>query len=229
MADTGKKAAGEAAALLIENGMTVGLGTGSTASFFIQALARRIQNEGLQIRGVPTSRAAEKLAREHRIPVFPLDGSTCPDITVDGADEADSDLNLIKGGGAALVEEKLVASSSREMLVIVDEKKVVSVLGEFPLPVAIIPFGHETTLGRVQKEFPEVPVKLRLDTAGEPVETDDGLYILDLSFGPSITDPQSLLQKLRGIVGVADAGLFVGIASRLLVGREDGSTFVITR
>ncbi|MES2461727.1 MAG: ribose-5-phosphate isomerase A, partial [Armatimonadota bacterium] len=112
--------------------------------------------EHLQIRGVPTSLAAERLARQHGIPVFPLTQETCPDLTVDGADETDARLSLIKGGGAALVQEKLVAASSGGMIVIVDESKLVATLGAFPLPVAIIPFGWETTLNRIKKAFPHV-------------------------------------------------------------------------
>jgi ribose 5-phosphate isomerase A len=225
MSEPGKRAAGRAAAQLIEDGMTVGLGTGSTASCFIEALAERIKNENLRIRGVPTSIAAERLARKLGIPVFPLSQSTCPDLTIDGADETDARLNLIKGGGAALVQEKLVAASSGAMVVIADESKLVATLGAFPLPVAIIPFGWETTLNRIKKAFPRVNAALRLDPEGVPLITDDGLHILDLPFGPTITNPAALQAQLRATVGVAEVGLFVDIASRVIIGRADGTTF----
>ncbi len=229
MSEPGKRAAGRVAALLIEEGMTVGLGTGSTASCFIEALASRIKNEGLRIRGVPTSVAAERLARQHQIPLLPLTEHTRPDITVDGADETDSQLNLIKGGGAALVQEKIVAASSGTMVVIVDESKLVPILGTFPLPVAIIPFGWETTLKRVRSAFPNVDTTLRPNPDGTPLVTDDGLHILDLPFGPTITDPAALQAQLRAVVGVAEVGLFVGIASRVIIGRSDGTAFEKTR
>lgn len=229
MSEPGKRASGRAAAQLIEDGMTVGLGTGSTASCFIEALAGRIEDEGLRIRGVPTSNAAEQLARKHGIPVFPLGQGTRPDLTVDGADETDARLNLIKGGGAALVQEKLVAASSGAMIVIADESKLVATLGAFPLPVAIIPFGWETTLQRIRKAFPHVDAALRLSGDGSPLVTDDGLHIFDLPFGPAIRDPAALQAQLRAIVGVAEVGLFVGIASRVIIGRSDGTTFEKTR
>lgn len=225
MSEPGKRAAGRAAAQLIEDGMTVGLGTGSTASCFIESLAERVKNENLRIRGVPTSVAAERLARKHNIPVFPLSQETCPDLTIDGADETDARLSLIKGGGAALVQEKLVAASSGAMVVIADESKLVATLGKFPLPVAIIPFGWETTLIRIKKAFPKVDATLRLNPDGSPLVTDDGLHIFDLPFGPTITDPAALQAQLRAIVGVAEVGLFVGIASRVIIGRPDGTTF----
>ncbi len=225
MSEPGKRASGRAAAQLIEDGMTVGLGTGSTASFFIQSLAERVRSEGLRVRGVPTSNAAERLAQEHGIPVFPLTQDTRPDLTVDGADQADARLNLIKGGGAALVQEKLVAASSGAMIVIADESKLVGTLGAFPLPVAIIPFGWETTLQRIKKAFPHVDATIRLSGDGTPLVTDDGLHIFDLPFGATITDPAALQARLRAIVGVAEVGLFVGIASRVIIGRADGTTF----
>ncbi|MBC8102022.1 MAG: ribose-5-phosphate isomerase RpiA [Cytophagales bacterium] len=229
MSDPGKAAAGRAAARLVEDGMTVGLGTGSTASCFVEALAARVREEGLTIRGVPTSQAAERLARQSGIPLFPLTETTRPDLTIDGADEADSFLNLIKGGGGALVREKLVAASSGAMIVVADESKLVATLGAFPLPVAIIPTGWETTRARIEKVFPQVPVTLRLAPGGSPTITDDGLHLLDLHFGPTITDPERLQAQLRAVVGVAEVGLFVGIASRMIVGRPDGTTFERTR
>ena len=217
--ETGKKAAGVAGAALVQDGMTVGLGTGTTAAFFIEALGVRVRADGLRLRCVATSRAAGALARQYGIPTLPLSPETLPDLTVDGADEADHRLNLIKGGGGALVGEKIVAASSAEMVVITDSSKYVPVLGAFPVPVAIVEFGWETTRDRIVREFGVVP-SLR---GGEstPFVNDDGMYILDLPFG-AIPDPAGLLARLRAIVGVADAGLFVGIARRILIGHDDG-------
>lgn len=218
--DTGKQAAARAAAALITNHMVVGLGTGTTASYFIQALAERVRAEGLTLRGVPTSRAAEALARNSGIPVVALTRETRPDLTVDGADEVDPAFNLIKGGGGALVQEKLVAVSSRQMVVVADAGKAVPHLGAFPLPVAVVPFGWETTLERIEQRF-GVPATLRRGDEDKPVVTDDGLYLIDLSFGP-INDPRELERQMKRIVGVAEVGLFVGIARRVLFGRADG-------
>jgi ribose 5-phosphate isomerase A len=206
--------------------MTVGLGTGSTAAFFISALAERIRTEQLAIRCVATSRGSETLAAKFGITTLPLAPDTLPDLTIDGADEADPQLHLIKGGGGALVREKLVASSSGEMVVIVDESKFVPVLGTFPLPVGIFPFGWQTTRTRVEKAFGIVPM-LR---GGEktPFVTDDDLYILDLPC-VAIPDPASYQARLREIVGVAEVGLFVNIAQRLLIGHENGHVEVVVR
>lgn len=223
-----KKAAAVAAAQLVETGMVVGIGTGSTAKFFTEALAHRVQTEGLVLRGVPTSRQSRALAEEWGLPIVTLTASTHPDITVDGADEFDPALNLIKGGGGALVQEKLVAVSSREMIVIADESKAVATLGAFPLPVAVVSFGWETTKERLIQRF-GVEATLRQNRDGHgPFVTDDGLYVIDLRFG-SITDPAELESRIRGVTGVADVGLFVGVASRVLVGAEDGTVREVNR
>ena len=222
--ETSKRAAGAAAARLIAPNMVIGLGTGTTARFFIDAVGERIRREGLVIRGgVATSQGSEELARHAGIPLLPLTDATRPDLTVDGADEIDPGLHLIKGGGGALVREKLVAASSGRMLVIVDSGKVVPTLGAFPLPVAVFSFGIETTLARLAAAFPDAPATLRPDPAtGTPFRTDDGLHIVDMAFG-AIADPAALEDSLRGVVGVAEVGLFVGIAASALVGHEDGS------
>ncbi len=222
-----KMAAANAAAALVEDGMTVGLGTGSTASLFVALLGARVRNEGLRIVGVATSRAAETQARDLGIPVAPLTRATRPDLTIDGADEADGALNLIKGGGGALVQEKLVAVASREMVVVADEAKRVETLGAFPLPLAVVPFGWETTLSRLADAFP-VPMQLRRNSNNEPVVTDDGLFLVDAHFG-AIPDPADLEARLKAIIGVAECGLFVQIARRLVVGYQDGRAEIITR
>lgn len=218
--DRAKQAAARAAAQLIQPGMTVGLGTGTTARFFIEALAERVASEGLSVRGVPTSRASEKMARQRGIPVVPLSTDCLPDLNVDGADEVGPGLALIKGGGGALVREKLVAVASREWVVVADSSKAVAMLGRFPVPVAVVPYGRDATQARLHEAF-GVPADLRAQN-GVVVVTDDGLNLIDLHFG-AISDPARLEQALKQVVGVVEVGLFVGLASRLLLGNPDGS------
>ena len=231
MTDTEKKqaksAAARVAAALVEPGMTVGLGTGSTASLFVEALGERVRGGALSIRGVPTSRAAGDLARQRGIEVVPLGRNTRPDLTVDGADEVDPALHLIKGGGGALVEEKIVAASSRRFVVVADPGKQVGALGAFPLPVAVVPFGWETTLERLEAAF-GVPAVLRARDDGTPVVTDDGLHLIDLRFG-AIPDPAGLESDIKRLVGVVEVGLFVGLAASVLVGHPDGRVEERTR
>jgi ribose 5-phosphate isomerase A len=208
----------------VQAGMRLGLGTGSTAERFIRLLGERVR-AGLDVACVPSSDATEALARELGIPLLDwTDGATL-DMTVDGADEVDPGLRLIKGGGAALVREKIVAAASRQMTVIVDESKIVPWLGAFPLPVAIIPFGRERTLLRLNGF---APATLRTSD-GRPVVTDDGLMVADLAFGDQIQDPEGLDAALLATPGVAATGLFLGIATRAVVGFADGSARVIER
>ena len=219
--EAAKRAAAHAAARLVEPNMTVGLGTGSTAALFIEALAERVRRENLSVRGVPTSAAGAGLAGRVGLDLVPLGQNTRPDLTVDGADEVDPNLALIKGGGGALVREKLVAVSSRRFVVIADESKTVATLGAFPLPVAVLPFGWQTTQTRIEDGF-GVRVALR-ERDGAPFVTDDGLYLLDLHFGPVIADAGDLEARLKAVVGVAEVGLFVGVANAALFGSPDGS------
>ena len=219
-ANIGKQAAGEVAAGLVRDGMVVGIGTGSTVAFFIDALAQRIQTEGLKIRGIPTSEVTVAHATRLGIPLVPLTPQTRPDLTIDGADEANPRLDLIKGAGGALLREKLVAAASADFVVIADSSKRVEHLGAFPLPIAVVPFAVATIGAQLKDEF-EVTPRLRLLADGEPYITDDGLYILDLPFG-LIKRPAILDKRLKVITGVVETGIFIGLAKRLLLGHPDG-------
>ncbi|MBB6049176.1 ribose-5-phosphate isomerase RpiA [Armatimonas rosea] len=216
----GKQAAGGVAAGLVRDGMVVGIGTGSTVVYFIEALGRRVQTEGLKIRAIPTSEATVAHASRWGIPLVPLTPQTRPDLTIDGADEANPRLDLIKGGGGALLREKLVAAAAAEFVVIADSSKRVEHLGAFPLPLAVVPFAVPTVAAQLKDEF-EVTPRLRLLADGEPYITDDGLYILDLPFG-LIKRPAILDKRLKVITGVVETGIFIGLAKRLLLGHPDG-------
>jgi ribose 5-phosphate isomerase A len=218
MANDGEKeAAGRAAAKLVRDGDIVGLGTGSTAYFAVTALGARVK-AGLKIVGIPTSVRTADLARAVGIPLTTLDEHPEIDITIDGADEVDSKLNLIKGGGGALLREKVVASASRKMVVVVDSGKVVPVLGKFPLPVEIIAFAR-TVVERKILALGGSP-KLRTKSDGSPYVTDNGNQVLDCSFG-KIADPAALARILSETPGVVEHGLFIGLARVALVGKGD--------
>jgi ribose 5-phosphate isomerase A len=213
-----KRAAGEAAAELVEDGMTLGLGTGSTARWFIAAVGRRV-HEGMRLRGVPTSRASEALAAEEGIPLVELD-ATGVDLAVDGADAVDRRLRVIKGAGAALLREKIVAAAARRFVVVVDEGKLRDPLGGL-LPVELVHFGHLATLGHLD-EVARGGFRLRLDATGRPLETDNGNLIADGDL-PVIDDPEGLGERLDGIPGVVGHGLFCGLTDLVLVARRDGT------
>lgn len=218
-ADAQKKASGEAAALLVEPGMVVGLGTGSTAAWFVKALAAR----KLDVRGVPTSEATASLARELGIPLATLDDVMSIDLTVDGADEIGPGLSLIKGGGAALLREKLVWEASKRCVVIADAAKHVKVLGKFPLPIEVVRFGHPHTgrrLADIAAEFDLPPPRLRMADRGIVV-TDGGNVIYDMASG-AIVDPAALAAALKTVTGVVDHGLFLDLADEALVGTDEG-------
>ena len=222
--DRQKQAAGAAAALEIRDGMTVGLGTGSTAAHFVAALALRAQAEGLDLRCVSTSKATAELAEGLELTVVPLDDVESIDITVDGADEIGPGLSLIKGGGAALLREKLVWESSRRCIVIADAAKVVATLGAFPLPVEVVAFGHTATARRIRDAALRLGLvmepRLRMRD-GFPVQTDSGQLIYDLACGV-LPDPSALAGALKSITGVIDHGLFLGLADEALVGGING-------
>jgi ribose 5-phosphate isomerase A len=215
--DQEKEVAGRAAAKLVLDGAIVGLGTGSTAYFAVVALGERVK-AGLKIIGIPTSVRTADLARAVGIPLTTLDEHPEIDVTIDGADEVDPKLNLIKGGGGALTREKVVASASKKMIVVADSGKIVAALGKFPLPVEVISFARTV----VEKKIVALggSPKLRVKSDGSPFVTDNGNEILDCSFG-KIADPPALAQELNGMPGVVEHGLFIGLAKLALVGRGD--------
>ena len=218
-----KRAAAAAALDYVEPGMRLGLGTGSTADEFVRLLAGKVA-AGLDILGVPTSERTAELGRSLGIRLSTLDETPELDLTVDGADEIDARLQLVKGGGGALLREKIVAAASRRMVVIADASKMVDALGRFPLPIEVVPFGLEATRRAI------AAAAERLGLAGEivlrggadaPFRTDGGHFILDASFG-RIPDAQALAQALAGIPGVVEHGLFIGLADTALVAGQDG-------
>lgn len=218
MSPNPKKAAGDRAAEHIEDGMVVGLGTGSTALFAIRRLGRRLR-EGLRIQGVPTSEQSRHLAEAEGIPLADFAGLSQVDVTIDGADEVDPAFNLTKGGGGALLREKIVASISRKEIIVVDQGKLKAKLGDFPLPVEVVPFSWQL----MQRQLEGLGCEARLRVSGQaPFITDNGNLILDCSFG-TIEDPAALEQQINAICGVVECGLFVGLAHRIVVGRPDGT------
>jgi len=215
--DKAKERAAERALEAVSSGQVIGLGTGSTAKFAIQGLGRLVR-EGLSVKGVPTSIATERMARELGIPIVDLNEAGVIDVTVDGADEVDPDFNMIKGGGGALTREKLVAQASIKRIMLVDESKLVAVLGQSrPLPVEVLPFAW-TLSARMLSDLRCVP---SLRKQGEkPFVTDNGNYILDCEFGP-MEDPAGLEKKIKLLPGVIECGLFIGIADTLIIGFDD--------
>ena len=224
-ADGLKRAVGEAAALRVHDGMAVGLGTGSTAVFFIAGLGRRMAQEGLRLRAaVATSRASEALATEAGIDLTDLSEVGRIDLTIDGADEVGPGLALIKGGGAALTREKLVWEASDRCLVIADSSKRVARLGAFALPVEVVAFGHATTAQRLRAAAAHAgaPAEPRLRLRdGAPLVTDNGGLIYDMPCS-EIPDPVGLAQALKGLTGVVEHGLFPGLADEALIGTDGG-------
>ncbi|KAA1191719.1 ribose-5-phosphate isomerase RpiA [Paenibacillus sp. FSL E2-8871] len=217
-----KQLAAEKAVEYVEDGMKVGLGTGSTAYWAIRKLGERV-SEGLKITAVATSRASEEQARELGIPLVAFGDIDSLDLTIDGADELDSSLQLIKGGGGALLREKIVASNSTRMIVIADEGKVVNTLGKFPLPVEIVPFAWEWTVAELAK----LGCQPELRRSGEELyKTDNGNYIADCRF-EAIEAAPKLALTIQNIPGVVDHGLFIGIAAMAIVGKLDGTIEII--
>jgi len=228
--DKAKFVAAKRSVDFIEDGMRVGLGTGSTAAWMVRCLGEMVRSDGLNIRGVPTSGRTADLARDAGIDVVSLDEAKWLDITIDGADEFDGNLNLIKGGGGALLQEKIVAAASARMIVISDASKLVGTLGAFPLPVEVVRFGWATTAAAVGRVLAAGDVgargAARRMAGAEPYVTDEGHYILDLALA-RIGAPEALDAALRAIPGVVETGLFLGLASRALIGHEDGSVETI--
>ncbi len=223
--DTAKYVAARRAADMVQDGMRVGLGTGSTAEWMVRRLGDRVQKEGLKIKGVPTSTRTAQLAREVGIEVVSLDQAGWLDMTIDGADEFDRELNLIKGGGGAHLQEKIVATASDQMVVIADAGKQVETLGAFPLPLEVIPFGWQTTRTLVEEVLDTMDVlgtstTLRLN--GEaPFVTDEGNHILDLHL-QRIGNARQLALVLNQVPGVVENGLFIDICDKVVVGHGNG-------
>lgn len=218
-----KQLAAEKAVEYVQDGMRVGLGTGSTAYWAIRRIGERVAKEGLSIQAVATSKASEKLAQEQGIPLIPFDRLEGLDLTIDGADELDRELHLIKGGGGALLREKIVAFHSKELIIIADESKLVDKLGHFPLPVEIVPFANEWTLASLE----ELGAKPMLRTEDERIYvTDNGNYIADCRFGV-IENPKELHRMLLDLPGVVDNGLFIGLARRAVIGHSDGTVTIL--
>ncbi|MEZ4532833.1 MAG: ribose-5-phosphate isomerase RpiA [Thermomicrobiales bacterium] len=214
-----------ASAALVEDGMVVGLGSGSTAEAFVRALGERVA-QGLTIQGIPTSRRTEHVAREAGIPLTTLSDSQVVDFGVDGADEIDPNLALTKGRGGALLYEKLVAEACNRWVIVASSEKLVDQLGtRIALPVEIMPFGWETIQARVEALGFSAPLRVAGD--GVPIVTDGKHFILDCATGP-IADPKALGDALKCITGVVDHGLFIGLASAALVCDPDGTIRELT-
>ena len=221
-----KDAAARKAVEYVEDGMVVGLGTGSTAEFAIRALGDRVAS-GLDILAVPTSQASAQLGEQLGIDIRSLEQNPLVDLTIDGADEVDGDLNLVKGLGGALLREKIVAGASAREIIIVDPSKIVERLGtRSPLPVEVIPFGWSLARHRLD-ELPARAQLRRVKGGDAPFQTDNGNYILDCHFEDGIADAADLEQRINRIPAVVENGLFVKLTSLVVVGEEDGTTRVI--
>jgi ribose 5-phosphate isomerase A len=219
-----KQLAAEKAVSFLDNGMTIGLGTGSTAYWAIEKIGEKVKNEGWNIKAIATSVVSEEQARGLGIPIFDFSSIGTIDVTIDGADEVDPKLQLIKGGGGALLREKIVATNSKQMIVVADESKWVEALGKFPLPVEVVRFGWERTFYKLHMLGCEAKRRMK---GTEPYITDNGNYIVDCAFG-EIKDPPHLHDLVNAITGVVDNGLFIHIASKLVLGFNNGETRVIS-
>lgn len=223
-ADDLKRRAAAEALKLIKPGMKLGLGTGSTAAVFIALLGEKVK-QGLSVTCVPTSEATADLARQHGIPLTTLEETPSLDLTIDGADEIDPSLNLIKGGGGALLREKIVASASEQLIIIADESKIVEDLGKFPVAIEVVPFGHGSTklhLEDATESFDlEAKITLRLGKSGQPFVTDGGNYIYDAQLG-RIDEPELLETVFKQIPGVVEVGLFCGLAAKAIIATSEG-------
>jgi ribose 5-phosphate isomerase A len=225
--DRRKAAAAEAGAAMVEDGLIVGLGSGTTASIAIGILGQRVA-QGLRIIGIPTSTKTERNARHLGIPLSTLAEHPHVDVTLDGADEVEiGSFTLLKGRGGALLREKVVASASAQLIILVDETKLVDRLGlQSPVAVEVVPFGWGTTARRI--ETIGASIVLRTTGEGEPFVTDNGNYILDCAFG-TIDDPERLQRGLDATVGIVEHGLFLGMASKIIVGTSEGVEVVTSR
>lgn len=225
MSDDLKRRAAEAALAYVEDGMRLGLGSGSTAAIFVRLLGVRVA-AGLDIVGVPTSEGTARIARDAGVPLTTLDENPELDLDVDGADEIGPGLALVKGGGGALLREKIVAGASARMIVIADSSKYVAALGAYPLPIEVVPFGLRATVLSIERAGIELDLNPAIDLRlrdGQAFVTDSGNRILDASFG-RIPDPEALARRLADIPGVVEHGLFIGFADFALVASADGVT-----
>ncbi len=221
--EQGKKAAGYAAADLVQDDMLVGLGTGSTATFFIERLAERCR-QGLKIHASATSEKSLQLALKGGIPTADINDLTYLDFTADGADEIDHQKRMIKGGGGALLREKIIASMSKELVIVIDEHKLVDKLGKFPLPVEISPFAFKATCQQlISLKFNG---QLRLKPDGSLYTTDNRNYIYDITFPDYISNPESIDRILKDVPGVMETGFFFNLAKKVLIGYADGKVDV---
>lgn len=226
--DHAKRAAGECAASRVQEGMRVGLGTGTTMSYALEALGRRVREEGLAFAGVATSMATERTARRLGLPLVTLAEAGRLDMAIDGADEIDSKWRLIKGGGGAHTREKIVAAQADRFLVLVDESKVVRRLGvAFPVPVEVVPLAvHPVT--EALRRLGATPT-LRTDAERTPVHTDQNFHILDAFFEGGIENPEALGRAIKNIPGVLEHGIFAGYATDVLVGDETGDVRTLAK
>ncbi|MEY8207049.1 MAG: ribose-5-phosphate isomerase RpiA [SAR324 cluster bacterium] len=215
-----KQRSAEAACEYVKDGMIVGLGTGSTAEFAVKKIGELVRN-GLSIRGIPTSDSTKILAESEGIPLIDFSETMFIDLTIDGADEIDANLNMIKGGGAALLREKIVASASREEIIIVSVSKLVQQLGAFPLPVEVIPFGWQVVFNQLESLQGNPELRLK---QGQPSVTDQGNFIVDCHFR-KIENPEQLEQHLNMIPGVVENGLFINLCTRMIM--ADGENIII--
>jgi ribose 5-phosphate isomerase A len=225
-----RAAAAKAIESFLQDGMTIGLGSGTTSRFFVRILGERVK-DGLRVVGVPSSKSTGELAQEVGIPLADLNDVEQLDLTIDGADEIDAKGRMIKGGGANLLWEKIVASASRKMVAIVDESKKVQRLGRFPLPIEVVPFAWRSTERHLQNLFKRNGyADVRIDVRGgteKPLITDSGHYLLDCHL-QAIADPESLALNLNQIPGVVEHGLFIGIATNAAVGKADETAETIS-
>ncbi|MDO9524377.1 MAG: ribose-5-phosphate isomerase RpiA [Gemmobacter sp.] len=223
--DKAKFVAAKRAVEFVEDGMKLGLGTGSTAAWMVRCLAERMREEGIRVTGVPTSSRTAELARQLGIPITTLDEAKWLDLTIDGADEFDGQLALIKGGGGALLQEKIVATASDQMIVITDPAKEVVQLGTFPLPIEVIPFGWQTTKALVEETLVSMDVLGRTATlrmnGDRAFITDEGNYIVDLHL-QRIGNPRQLSLVINQIPGVVENGLFIDICDIVVIGHGNG-------
>lgn len=230
LSDRSKYACALRASALVENGMKVGLGTGSTAYWLVYHLAERVRSEGLEFVGVPTSNKTREQAQAEGLKLISMDDAGRLDITIDGADEFDQSMNLIKGGGGAHLQEKLVAFGSDRMVVIADETKKVNKLGKFPLPVEVLKFGSASSQKQIEElliaqNYKDFTVQMRMEK-NKPFITDEGNYIFDLNLG-EIQNPRKLCVDLNIIPGVVENGLFIDVCKAVVIGYSDGTAKIL--